>query len=110
YRVAQQKAACALWPAAHLPEGWDKPQKSDVPVLLMVGTLDIITSPARARAIAAPLAKGRVVEVPHGGHLLVGQPGEAECVLRIEGDFIEKGSARKLDTACAAALPRGPWK
>lgn len=110
YRVEQQKAACALWPAAHLPVGWDKPQMSDVPVLLMVGALDIITSPARAREIAKPLRNSVVVEVPHGGHLLIGQPGEDECVLRIEGDFLEKGSAEGLDTACAAALPRGPWK
>jgi pimeloyl-ACP methyl ester carboxylesterase len=78
-------------------------------VLPMVGTLDIITSPARARAIAAPFSKGRVVEVPHGGHLLVGQPGEDERVLRIEGDFIEKGSAQRLDTARATGDPRKLW-
>src|SRR5215470_3813468 len=110
YRVEQQKAACALWPAAHLPNGWDKPQNSDVPLLLMIGALDIITSPARAREIAKPLRNSLVVEVPHGGHLLEGQPGEDECVLRIEGDFLEKGTSTGLDTACAARLPRGPWK
>ena len=110
YRVELQKAACALWPTAHLPDGWDKPQKSDTPVLLMVGALDIISSPARAREIARPLRNSLVVEVPHAGHLLVGQPGEDECVLGIEVTFLEKGSAEGLDTACAAKLPRGPWK
>ena len=110
YRVAQQKAACALWPTAHLPDGWDKPQHSDVPVLFVVGAQDIITSPARAREIAAPFPKSRVVEVAHGSHLLVGQSGEDECLLRIEGDVLQKGSTEGIDTACAAALPRGPWK
>jgi pimeloyl-ACP methyl ester carboxylesterase len=109
YRVQQQKAACAVWPAAHLPRGWDRPVKSDVPMLLMVGALDVISSPVRAREIAAPFPNSKVVEVAHGGHLLVGQPGEDECVLRIEGDFLEKGSPDAVDVGCAAKLPRGPW-
>lgn len=89
---------------------WDAPTGSKVPVLLMVGSLDVITSPALARKIAAPFPNAKVVEVAHGTHLLVGQPGEDECVLRIEADFLKQGSGDGLDTACAATLPRGPMK
>lgn len=110
FRLAQQKAACSIWPAAHLPRGWDAPVKSDLPVLIMVGELDSVTWPKRARAIAATLSNSKVVEVPHGGHLLIGQPGLDECVQQIEGDFLQKGSVLSLDTACAATLPRGSWK
>ena len=110
YRVEQQKAACAEWPAAHLPKAWDLPTGSRVPLLLMVGSLDVITSPALARKIAAPFPNATVVEVAHGTHLLVGQPGEDECVLRIEADFLAKGSGAGLDSSCAAKLERGPWK
>ncbi|HEX5208945.1 MAG TPA: alpha/beta fold hydrolase [Steroidobacteraceae bacterium] len=110
YRVEQQEAACGIWPAAHLPKGWDWPTGSKVPILFMVGALDVITSPALARRIAAPFPNAKVVEVAHGTHLLVGQPGEDDCVLRIERDFIEQGQATGLETACAASLARGPWK
>jgi len=110
YRAAQQKAACALWPAARLPKGWDAPVASDVPVLLMVGEFDSVTWPARARELAATLPRSQVVEVRHAGHMMVGQPGQDECLLHIEGDFLEKGSTQGLDTACAAKLERGPWK
>jgi pimeloyl-ACP methyl ester carboxylesterase len=110
YRLAQQKAACSVWPAAHLPRGWDAPVKSDVPVLMMVGELDSVTWSARAREIAARLPNSKLVEVPHGGHLLIGQPGLDECVKQIEGDFLDRGSAVALDTTCAATLSRGPWR
>ncbi len=110
YRIDQQKAACAGWPAAHLPNGWDSLTGSKIPILFMVGSLDVITSPALARRMAAPFPNAKVVEVAHGTHLLAGQPGEDECVLRIESDFIRKGSAESLDTGCAAKLVRGPWK
>jgi pimeloyl-ACP methyl ester carboxylesterase len=110
YRVDQQKAACEIWPAAHLPAGWDSPIASPVPMLLMVGSLDVITSPKAARRIASPFPNAAVVEVAHGTHLLVGQPGEDDCVLRIESAFLEKASLEGVDTSCAAALPRGPWK
>jgi pimeloyl-ACP methyl ester carboxylesterase len=110
YRVEQQKAACEVWPAAHLPAGWDSPIASKVPMLFMVGSLDIITSPAMARRIARPFPNAKVVEVTHGTHLLVGQPGEDDCLLRIEGDFLDKGSSMGVDTSCAATLPRGSWK
>jgi pimeloyl-ACP methyl ester carboxylesterase len=110
YRVMQQKKACSAWPAAHLPRGWDTPARSSVPVLFMVGELDVVVIPEEIRETAKLLPNSKIVEVAHGGHLLVGQPGEDECVLRIEGDFIDRGSAAGIDTTCAAALPRGPWK
>lgn len=110
FRVEQQKAACKIWPAGHLPEGWDAPKGSKVPMLFMTGSLDVITSPVLARKIAAPFPNAKVVEIAHGTHLLVGQPGEDDCVLRIEAEFLENGSADGVDTSCAAALSRGPWR
>ncbi len=40
-----------------------------VPVLLLVGSKDIVTLPAASRAIAAAAPKATLVEVPGAGHM-----------------------------------------
>jgi pimeloyl-ACP methyl ester carboxylesterase len=45
YRVRQQRAACAEWPRGAIPPARDAPVRSDVPALIISGTLDPVTPP-----------------------------------------------------------------
>lgn len=45
---------------------------------------------------------GRLVVIPHGAHGFDGL-GLGDCLLRMITAFMTRGSARGLDTSCAAA-------
>lgn len=58
----------AAWGIRPLPEAFRAPVRSAVPVLLVVGDLDVRTPVANAEEIAATLPNGRVVVVENGAH------------------------------------------
>lgn len=105
YRVREQRAACAEWPHAEpLPQP-SPPVASDVPVLMVSGTLDPVTPPANADEIARTMKNSLRVRVPLGGHSLNGLTG-LDCVDDLVRAAIERGAVDGLDTGCVARVGR----
>lgn len=102
WRVRLQMAVCDFWPRSSLPPETSTPVVSDVPVLLLSGTLDPVTRPFWGDEAARHLRNGLHLTVP-GPHGVGG-----ECVEAIVRDFLERGSAAGLDTSCAGAMTAGP--
>jgi pimeloyl-ACP methyl ester carboxylesterase len=105
YRLQQQRAACALWPRADIPKGYAEPTRSDVPALILTGEWDPVTPPAYGDTAARYLTNSLHLVVPHGGHGFGGLEG-LDCVQNLINDFIERGTARGLDTSCLKGIRR----
>ena len=99
YRVFQQTRACSLWPRGKIPEGYREPVSSNLPVLIFSGNLDPVTPPQRGEEVARYLPNSRHVIIQEAGHGVDGLK-DAGCVDRIIIDFLDKGSAKDLDTSC----------
>src|SRR5262249_23856945 len=79
FRIRNQRAACAGWPAAKVPESFLAPVVSDVPSLIIAGERDPATPPSDGEEAAHTLHHSRFVVVPGGGHGLDGLKGQ-ECI------------------------------
>ena len=97
-RVRQQMAACAEWPQGNVPPDFAAPLRSNVPVLLISGNLDPVTTPAWGEVAAGYFTRGLHLVVP-GGHA----PSN-DCTISIIRAFMRDASVQGLDTSCVAAL------
>jgi TAP-like protein len=70
--------------------------------------LDPVTPPQRGEEVAKYLPNSRHVIIPQGGHGLEGL-SDAGCVDRIIIEFMEKGSAKDLDTSCVERMAPPPF-
>lgn len=93
--IDSYREACALWPYARLPASHWRPVRSGVPTLLLSGSLDPVTPPEGAEAVAAHLPDALHVVVPGGGHG-VGGP----CVEGMVAELIGSGSLEGVDPSC----------
>lgn len=105
FRIRNQRAACAEWPVAKVPESFQRPVVSDVPSLVIAGELDPATPPEDGDRAARALRHSRYVLVPGGGHGLDGLTGQ-ECINTLWIKTIEDGSVDRLDTSCVAKMKR----
>ena len=105
YRLRQQREACQLWPRATIPADYSEPTRAVVPVLILTGELDPVTPPSNAEAVARHLTNSLNIVVPHGAHGLGGLEG-IDCLDRLSTEFVEKGTAKNLDTACVKGIRR----
>src|SRR5688572_25095416 len=103
YRRRMYRDACAVWPQARRP-ALGVVVTSRAPVLLVVGTLDPVTPPRFAAAVARALPNATVLEVPNMAHA-----GADPCVERIVTGFIARGSMQDVDTSCVKAMPVAPF-
>ena len=87
-----QLAIGAFWPRAVVPEA-DQPVVVDVPVLLLSGTQDPVTSPRWGAEAASHLSHSLHVVVP-GCHGVATKPQVGKLVAQ----FLERGSVEGLDT------------
>jgi pimeloyl-ACP methyl ester carboxylesterase len=108
FRARAQKAACAEWPRGAVPPGFDAPVRSDAPVLLVSGERDPVTPAYAAETAARTLAHSVRVVVPGGGHSMDGLGG-IDCLGRVYGDFIDRGSEQGVDTSCVAKIVPVPF-
>jgi len=108
FRVRRQIAACHEWPAAHLGPEVLEPVVSAAPVLAFSGEHDPTTPPANGKAVVSHLKNGRLVVVPHRGHGVIGAEG-SECVVGVIDQFLNAGSADKLDLSCVAKIRAVPF-
>jgi len=105
YRLRQQREACALWPRGEVKRDYAEPISADVPVLILTGEWDPVTPPSNGDAIAKGLKNSLHIVVPHGAHGLGGLEN-IECILRLTAEFVERGTAKDLDTSCVKTIRR----
>lgn len=105
YRVRQQREACALWPRASVEADYASPIRSDVPVLIITGEWDPVTPPANGDRVAKTLSNSLHVVVPSGAHGLGGLEN-IDCIKRIGGEFMERGTTKGIDTSCVKTIRR----
>jgi pimeloyl-ACP methyl ester carboxylesterase len=76
-----------------------------VPVLIVTGEWDPVTPPSNAERTAKTLKNSLNIVVPHGAHGLGGLEG-IDCIDRISTEFIERGTAKGIDTSCVQSIRR----
>ena len=96
--------ACRHWPHDKLPADYAKPLKGKAPVLLLSGTLDPVTPPVWADAIAKNLPNSLHVAMEGIAH----GPFPA-CAQGLMAKFIAAGTVTGLDTSCVKELRRPPF-
>jgi pimeloyl-ACP methyl ester carboxylesterase len=92
-RIRRQVAACADWPESIVCPPHAEPVTSDVPVMLISGTLDPVTRPWFGEEAASHLANSLHVVVP-GSH-----GNNDPCVQSIMRRFLE-GASPDVDCSC----------
>jgi pimeloyl-ACP methyl ester carboxylesterase len=105
YRLRQQRAACALWAQAKMPNDYAEPTRSDVPALILTGQWDPVTPPIYGDTAAKYLSKSAHIIVPHGGHGFSGLNG-LDCIDNLIASFIERGTTAGLDRSCVNSISR----
>jgi pimeloyl-ACP methyl ester carboxylesterase len=105
YRFHQQKQACELWPRASIDSHYADPVRSDAPVLIFSGEWDPVTPPSNGDAAAKTLPNSLHIVVPHGGHGFGGLEN-IDCIDRLAIEFVERGTAKGLDTSCVKTIRR----
>jgi pimeloyl-ACP methyl ester carboxylesterase len=90
---------CAVWDVGRADAAVFTPVLSDIPALLLTGTLDAVTPPSQAELAAEGLPNGDVVRIAGSGHdVLSGSP----CAQQIMVDFLREPTG--YDAGCAATL------
>ena len=105
FRIREQRAACAGWPAVKVPESFLAPVVSDVPSLVIAGERDPATPPTDSEEAARTLRHSRYVLIPDAGHGIDGFKGQ-ECIDALYMKTVEDGSVDRLDTSCVAKMER----
>jgi pimeloyl-ACP methyl ester carboxylesterase len=95
--------ACEQWPHGDMPAKFRQSIKSDIPVLILSGELDPVTPPNVATPLLKGLPNGRQVIMKNATH------NSYECSEKLARDFIEKGTAKDLDTSCVEDIKRLPF-
>jgi pimeloyl-ACP methyl ester carboxylesterase len=108
YRVEQQTRACSLWPQGKIPDDYDQPVISGVPVLIFSGYMDPVTLPERGEEVASHLPNSKHVVIAPGAHGVDGLTN-VECIDKVMLEFLAKGSARDLDTSCVERVLAPPF-
>ena len=93
---------CKFWPVGQIPENYFEPVSSDVPVLLLSGTLDPITPPKYGWEAAATLSNSEHVIVAGVGHGVMTQG----CVPDILAEFYDNPDPRQVKAGCTSNLAR----
>lgn len=100
-----QLRACSFWPKGHIDASYYAPVVSDVPALVLSGGSDPVTPPRWGAEVASHLRNARHVIVPASGHGVITTP----CGAPLVAAFIDRASARDLDTSCLQRLRRPPF-
>ncbi len=103
-RVLRQIANSRKWPRSELPPNFAHPVRSDVPALILSGSLDPVTPPRWGKVVADNFPNSRHIVAPaaHG----VGGP----CIDAIVREFLDRGTIDGLDTSCVKQLAFPPFE
>jgi pimeloyl-ACP methyl ester carboxylesterase len=105
YRLRQQRAACAEWPRGVIPRDYTSIVRSRVPALILTGQWDPVTPPRYGSVLAKNLKNSVHLVIPSGGHGFGGDEN-LSCIDSIMLDFLDRGSAKGLDTSCVRTIHR----
>ena len=103
YRLRMYREACGVWPHARRADDRSAPT-ARTPVLLVVGSLDPVTPPRFAEAVARTMPNAVVLTVPAVAHA-----GADRCVENVVAGFIQRGSMQEVDTGCVARIAVAPF-
>jgi pimeloyl-ACP methyl ester carboxylesterase len=92
---------CATWDVPRTVENPHRMVTTDIPTLVLAGTLDAITPPENGRAVLPGLRRSRYVEFPDAGHDVI--IWDTECSHRVMHEFLDHPRA-PLDTRCVDHL------
>jgi len=106
YRVAQLVAACREWVRGELPRDYAQAVRSDVPALLISGTLDPNTNERWGEAAARYLSNSKHVVIPNLSH---GFSSINECGAKFMSEFIDKATANGIDFSCKDRVKLPPF-
>lgn len=95
FRISREVLACKQWPQGWLPKDYRTPVKSDVPALVMNGSLDHVTPQRYGEHVAQSLSNSKHLVLPNRGH-----NDTDPCVAGIVTAFITAGNLNSLDTSC----------
>jgi pimeloyl-ACP methyl ester carboxylesterase len=96
--------SCRSWPRADVPADFAAPVRADVPVLLLSGRLDPVTPPHWGEQVAVFLPHARQIVFAASAHFPTG-----DCASGLVAQFLEQGSAARLDDRCAQSEVRPPF-
>jgi pimeloyl-ACP methyl ester carboxylesterase len=106
YRVTQLAAACREWPRGAVPSTHALPVRSDVPALLVSGTLDPNTNEHWGEEAARHLSRATHVVIPNLSHAF---SSIRECGAGFVAAFIDRGSAEGVDFSCKDRVRLPPF-
>jgi pimeloyl-ACP methyl ester carboxylesterase len=95
---------CSAWPRAAPDPAFRKAATLEVPSLLLSGEADPVTPPRWAETAQRSLPRARHLVVPGYGHGVLARG----CMPRIVTEFVKRGGAEGLDTACMGRLAPAP--
>lgn len=95
FRINREVLACKQWPVGWHPKDYRMPVKSDVPALVMNGSLDHVTPPGYGEHVSQSLSISKHLILPNRGH-----NDTDPCVAGIVQSFISAGNLNGLDTSC----------
>ena len=102
-------AVCDQWPKGRFPADFTQPVTSDVPVLLLSGSLDPVTPPAYAMEVAKGFPNSRHVVARGFGHIVTPHA----CAPRLIEVFIDDAAFTSLPQSCVDFFERSqrppPW-
>jgi pimeloyl-ACP methyl ester carboxylesterase len=104
-QVRRYQTYCKTWgPVGSIPKDFYASIHSEVPTLLISGVLDPATPPEMAQQAAHDLPNSRLIAIKEGTHG-TGSP----CIDGLVADFVQQGSAAKLDASCADQIHLPPF-
>jgi hypothetical protein len=104
YRTHRHQQACAHWPRLEIAPEYYQPVRAAIAVLMLSGDIDPATPAVFGAQALKTLPNGRQVILRNTPHSY-----GSSCTRNLIVTFIASGSARELDTSCAARLRRPPF-
>jgi pimeloyl-ACP methyl ester carboxylesterase len=108
YRVEQQVRACAHWPRARVPAGYDQPVSATAPVLIISGYMDPVTGLDWATKAASHLPNSKHWIIRNHAHVPLGLTNFA-CFDAVIMKFLDDPDPNKLDTSCGKQMLPPPF-
>lgn len=103
-RVRRLMEICDFWPKSFLREDFGEPVQGDIPLLVLSGKYDPVTSPHWGAEVARNFPNSLHLVAP-SSHVVIGP-----CIDAIMQEFLRLGSVRDLDVSCIKKMTLPPFK
>jgi pimeloyl-ACP methyl ester carboxylesterase len=102
-RLRNHLKVCKFWPKSPIPESFFDPIRTDIPILLLSGTMDPVTPPAWAEKATKYFPNALHVTAP-GSHYVRGS-----CIDKIQQQFLKTASIKNIDISCVSNISLPPF-